>query len=191
MESADETIIEVSRAKLVRLILGACAAVAGGAWLLSFDMAEIERGHSFGFLGNNPLLVYGVGLLGVVCFGGLGLYGLVKLFDRKPGLVLNSSGIVDNASAVSAGFIPWSDVTGASVYEIQSQKMLKIGVRDPQKYIERGGALKRALNRANSKMGGSAVAIPAVSLKIEFAELLSLFARYHRKYGGLSAEREG
>jgi hypothetical protein len=190
MESADETIIELSRAKLVRVALASCAFVALGVWLLSFDMAEIQRGRSFGFLNNNPLLVYGVGLAAVVCFGGCGLYGLVKMFDKKPGLVLNSSGIVENASAVSAGFIPWSEVTGAGVREIQGQKMLMIGVRDPGKYIGRGGALKRALNKANAKMGGSPVAISSVVLKIDFAELVSLFNRYHQKYGGAPAGRE-
>jgi hypothetical protein len=191
METTDETIIELSRAKLARLILGSCAMAAVGAWLLSFDMAEIQHGRSFGFINNNPLIAYGLGLMAVVCFGGCGLYGLFKLFDRRPGLVLNSSGIVDNASGVAAGFIPWSEVTGASLYEIQGQKMLRIGVRDPRKYVERGGALKRALNRANSKMGGSPVAISSASLKIDFPELLSLFARYQRKYGGLSDGSEG
>jgi hypothetical protein len=189
MDSTDETIIELSRAKLARLILGSCAAVATGAWLLSFDMAEIERGRSFGFLNNNPLLVYGVGLLAVACFGGCGLYGLFKLFDKRPGLVLNSAGLVDNASAVAAGFIPWSEVTGSHVYQMRSARMLIIDVTDPRKYADRGGALKRALNKANLKMGG-AVGIPAGTLKIDFPKLVALFDRYRRKYGAAPPGRE-
>ena len=191
MSADDETVIETSKAKLALIILGSCAFVAGGAWFLSFDAAEIQRERAFGFLGNNPLIVYGVGLAGVIFFGGCGLYGLAKLFDKKPGLVLNSSGLVDNASAVAAGFIPWSEVTGAGVYEVQKQKMLVVGLRDPQKYVDRGSALRRSLNRANSRMVGSPVAIPSVALKIDFAELVSLFDRYLRKYGGASAGREG
>lgn len=191
MNPTDETIIELSRKKLILLILGSCAFVALGAWLLSCDAAEIESGRSFRFFYNEPLVVYGAGLAAILFFGAGGLYGLIKLFDKKPGLILNSSGLVDNASAVAAGFIPWSEVLGASIYEIQKQKMLIIGVRNPQKYLDRGSALKRAFNKANAGMSGSPVSITSVTLKIDFPELVSLFDRYHRKYGDASAGREG
>lgn len=191
MEATDETIIELSKKKLALLALASCVAVAGGAWLLSFDAEEIRSGRSFGFLYYSPPLVYGLGLATVVCFGLAGLFAVRKMFDRRPGLVLNSAGIVDNASGVAAGFIPWSDVTGSRIYEFQSARMLIINVRDPRKYTDRGGALRRAFNKANAKMGGSPIAIPSNSLQIDFPELLSLFNRYQRKYGGVSAGREG
>lgn len=190
MRSNDETIIGLSRRKLVLSILGSCAFVAAGAWLLSFDAARIRSGRSFNFFFNEPSVVYGTGVVSILFFGLCGLYASVKLFDKRPGLILNSSGIVDNASGVAAGFIPWPEVLGSGVYEVQKQKMLIIGVRDPQKYIDRGGALKRALNRANYKMTGSPVAISSVALKIDFSELVSLFNRYHQKYGGPPAVRE-
>jgi hypothetical protein len=182
MDSTDETIIELSRTKLVLLILGAFAFVVAGVWLLSLDAAEIRSGRGFRFFFNDPTVVYGAGLASILFFGACGLYGLRKMFDKKPGLVLNSDGIVDNASGVAAGFIPWSEVIGSGVVEIQKQKMLVIGVRDPQKYIDRGGALRRAMNRANSGMTGSPIAIPSVTLKINFSELVSLFNRYQQKY---------
>ena len=190
MNSTDETIIELSRTKLALLILGSCGFVAVGAWLLTYDSAEIRYGRSFNFFFNEPLVVYGLGLAAVIFFGLCGLYGLRKMFDKKPGLVLNSEGIIDNASGSAAGFIPWSEVTGSGIYEIQGSKMLIIGLRDPGKYIGRGNALSRAMNKANSNMVGSPVAIPSTSLKINFAELVSLFDRYYRKYGGAPAGRE-
>lgn len=183
MNPTDETVIELSRTKIVLLVLGACAFVAVGVWLLSVDPEEVRFGRSFRLFFNEPAVVRAAGAASILFFGLLGLYGLRKVFDKRPGLVLNSSGIVDNASAVAAGFIPWSEILGASVYEIQKQKMLIIGVRDPQKYIERGGALKRALNSANYEMSGSPVAISAVTLKIDFSELVSLFERYRQRYG--------
>jgi hypothetical protein len=184
MNAKDETTIALSRGKLVLLVLASCAFVALGAWLLTRDAAEIQYGRSFNFFGNNPLIVYALGLAAVLFFGLCGLYGVRKMFDRRPGLVLNGDGLVDNASAFAAGFIPWSEVTGSSVYEVQNQKMLVVGLSDPGKYAGRGGALRRALNRANSDMSGSPVAIPASALAIDFQELVELFDRYHRKYGG-------
>jgi hypothetical protein len=194
MESTDETIIELSKTKLVLLVLGACAFVVAGVWLLSADAADIRTGRSFRFFFNDPLVVRGAGVASILLFGLGGLYGLKKLFDKRPGLILNSSGIVDNASAVAAGFIPWSEVVGSGVLEIQKQKMLIIGVRDPRKYIDRGSALRRTLNNANYKMSGSPISISSVTLKIDFSELVALFDRYHQKYGvghdGASVGRE-
>jgi hypothetical protein len=183
MDSTDETIIELSRTKLVLLLLGSCAFVAAGVWMLSLDAAEIRAGSSFRLFFNNPTYVLVLGVAAILFFGFCALYALKKMFDKKPGLVLNSAGIVDNASAVAAGFIPWSEVVGAGVFEIQKQKMLVIGLRDPGKYIDSGGALRRMVNKANQGMAGSPVTIPSTTLKIDFAELLSLFDRYLQKYG--------
>lgn len=191
MNHKDETIIELNRTKLLLLVLGSCAFVLVGVWLLTFDAGEIRAGRSFRLFFNNPLVVYGAGLATIVSFAFTGQYALRKMFDKRPGLVLNSEGIIDNASASAAGFIPWSEVAGSGIYEIQKTRMLVIGLRDPQKYLGRGNALKRTLNKANSNMVGSPVSISSTALKIEFAELVSLFERYYQKYGGVSAKREG
>ncbi|HEX8130271.1 MAG TPA: STM3941 family protein, partial [Pyrinomonadaceae bacterium] len=125
----------------------------------------------------------GLGLVGIVFFGSFGLYALKKLLDKKPALVFNSSGIIDNASSVSPGFIPWSEVVGAQICEIQNQKLLIIKVRDPQEYIARGSSLRQTINKANYKMVGSPISIATNTLAIDFSELVSLFDRYQRKYG--------
>lgn len=177
--NSDKKIIELSKKKIFLIILGSCAFVALGIWLYSLDAATIRALRRF----NNPVLVHGIGLVSIVFFGLCGLYALIKLFDKKPGLVFSNSGIVDNASGVSAGLIPWSEVTGSEIFEVQKQKMLIIKVRNPQKYIERGGLLKRAMNKANYKMCGSPIAISSNALKINFSELLALFNRYQQKYG--------
>jgi hypothetical protein len=189
MDSSDETIIEVSKTKIVLLLLGAAAFVAIGIWMLSLDDASIRSHRRF----NDPLYVHGLGVVSIVFFGSCGLYALKKLFDKKPGLVFNSSGIVDNASSVSAGLIPWSDVLGAEIFEIQKQKMLIIKVRDPQEYIARGNSLRRTLNKANYKMVGSPISISANALAIKFSELVALFEQYRRKYGvgPAGADRHG
>ncbi len=179
MDSSDETIIELSKTKIVLLLLGASAFVAAGIWMFSLDAASIQSQHRF----NNPVYVHGLGVVSIVFFGIFGLLALKMLFDKKPGLVFNKSGIVNNASSVSPGFIPWSEVIGAEIFEIQKQKLLIIKVRDPQEYISRGSSLRRTLNKANYKMAGSPISISANALKIDFSELVSLFDQYQRKYG--------
>ena len=181
---ADETVIGLSRTKMALLLLASCAFVAVGAWLLTLDAADIRSDRSFRLFYNQPALAYGLGAASILCFGFLGVVAVRKLFDKKPGLVLDSSGLFDNASGASAGLIPWPEIAGSEVIEIQGQKMLIIHVSDPQKYLGRGGPLKRALSRASYKMGGGAVAIPSNTLKIDFRDLVALIDQYRRKYGG-------
>jgi hypothetical protein len=183
MNSSDENIIELSKKKIALAILGSSVFVAIGIWMLSLDEASIQSSRSFRLFWNNPMYVQGLGLLSIVCFGLLGLFFFKKLFDKKPGLIFSNSGIVDNASAAAAGFIPWSEVMGADIFEMAQQKMLIIKVRDPKKYVERGNAVKRKLNQANYNMCGSPITISANALKVNFADLHTLFDEYQRKYG--------
>jgi len=174
MNPADETVIELSKNKILLTILGSIGFVGLGTWLM---FCHITVWHL-------PLIVIHLaGFISVVFFGACGIYGFKKLFDKKPGLIFNSSGIVDNSSGVAAGFIPWSEVIRAEVSELNKQKMLIIFVQNPQKFINQGGMMKQLLNNANYKMCGSPIAIASNTLKINFAELLALFRQYQQKYG--------
>lgn len=178
MNSTDETVIYLSRKKIVLLILGACAFVALGIWMSSLSDEFIRSQPRY----NNPAFVHRIGILSIIFFGPCAIFALKKLFDKKPGLVLNNVGMVDNSSGASAGLVPWSEIVGSEVFKIQEQKMLIIKVRNPQKYIERGGRLKQTLNSANYKMCGSPIVISSNNLDIKFPELLSLFGQYQKKY---------
>jgi hypothetical protein len=177
--AADEKVIRLSRKKVSLLILGSVAFVALGVWLVSMDEAAIRSSSRF----NDPTLVHGVAIVAIVFFGLCGIFAVRKLFDDRPGLVLNSSGIVDNSSGLAAGLIPWSDIAGAEIYQIHRQKLLIIKLRDPEKYVQRGSSLRQMINRANLKMCGSPVAISSHALSVSFPELLSLFVQYQQKYG--------
>ena len=183
MNSNDEKIIELSKTKIALGILGSFAFVIAGVWLLTQDGESIRTSSGFRLFFNNPAVAYGLGFLSIAVFGVLALFFFRKLFNKEPGLIFNSSGIVDNASAASAGFIPWSDVLGSQIFEMQRQKMLVIMVKDPQKYVDRGSAIKRKLNQANSNMVGSPISISATALKTNFSELQSVFNEYQQKYG--------
>ena len=174
----DETTIELSKTKLVVLLLGASAFVALGYWMLSLDSAIIEAQPRF----NNPLLFHGLGGVLMALSGTFGGLALRKLFDNKPGLVFNQLGILDNSSTFSAGLVPWEEISGFGVYETHKQKMLVVFVVDPSKYIEVGGSLRRYLIRASSHMSGSPIVITPSALKTDFDELHRLFGTYFSKY---------
>lgn len=179
MTSRSKTTIELSKKKITLQILLACVFVALGGWLFSLDAEFIQSMRRF----NSPFFVHSIGLASMILFGFFGGFATWKLFDKKPGLVLDGFGIIDNASGLAAGLIPWTDVVDTGTFEVQKQKMLVINVRDPQKYIMRGSPLKRLLVKANHKMCGSPIVISPNALKIDFDELVSLFNRYHESSG--------
>lgn len=179
MAGSEEKIVELSKAKLLLLIFIALTLIGIGAWMAILDAAEIEAQRRF----NDPLFVHAIGWICIVFFGWCGAIGIRKFFDKKPGLIFSSVGITDNSSGVSAGLIPWNEISGFNIYEIQKQKMLIVLLKNPGKYIEIGSAIKRTLNRTNYKMCGSPVAITSNSLKINFEELVKISNEYFTKYG--------
>ncbi len=179
MQTSAAKIIGLSRQKTLRLLGGSCVFAAGGLWMLHLDAAEIE--HLPGF--NLPWLTHGLGVVLIVFFGLGVLVGLRKLLDRRPGLVLDAKGLHDNTSGVCAGLVPWSDITGFSVFQVYGQRSLIVHVSDPRKYAKRGGIAGRVLRRINLKLCGSPVAITAQSLQIDFDDLIDLCQGYHRQYG--------
>lgn len=178
MGAADELVIELSKSKAILIILGSLAFVAAGYWFFTRDAATVREGPI-----DDPLFIHGVGIVSMVFFSLTGIVGIRKLFDKRPGLVLNSAGIIDNSSGLAAGFIPWSEITGAEIYEIRRQKMLIIKVRNPEEFIQRGNVLRQAMVKMGSKMSGSPIAITSSTLEIDFSKLLSTFKQYHQKYG--------
>lgn len=179
MKITDEKIIELSKLKLLLLATGAIAFVALGIWMFQLHPSEIESHHLF----TSTFIVHGIGVVSIGFFGLCGLFWMRKFFDKKPGLVLSEAGVIDNSSGVSAGFIPWSEIVGFDIFEIQNQKTLIVMVVNPERYIEVGGSIKRALNRMNFKLCGSPIAITSNSLKIGFQELLDTCNTYFEKYG--------
>lgn len=179
MKPNDEKVIALSKSKVLMVIAGSFVFVALGLWMVQKDAAEISADRIF----NSPLFVHGAGIASMVFFGLTGGFGIWKLFDTKPGFVLSTAGLVDNSSGVAAGFIPWSEVTGFSVFTVVNQKTLIVKVRNPAQYVEAGNPVKRALNRANFKLCGSPIAITSNTLTIGFSELLDICNQYHAKYG--------
>jgi hypothetical protein len=151
MGTPDQTIIHLSKKKIIWIGLGSCIFVAIGILMVSLDDASIRA------MGRSPALIHGFGIAGVVFFSACGLYSFVKLFDRKPGLILGASGIVDNASGVSAGLIPWSEIVGGKVIRVRRVEILMIEVREPEKYLGRGNWLKQLAVKANYKVYGSPI----------------------------------
>jgi hypothetical protein len=170
---ADEIIIPQSKSNVILLLLGALAFVGASLWI--WFIADTQTRF-------NPLFVKGIAIVGVVFFALCAFYSCVKVFDGKPGLIIDKEGIVDNSSAVAAGRIPWIEISELRVAEIAGQRFVTILVSDPQRYVGRSGSLRRMLNAANLKMTGSPINISSNSLAIKFDELQQVLKEAFEKH---------
>lgn len=179
MASPDSKIIALSKTKILLLAAGSLLFVLMGFWLLQMTNEQIQAQARF----NDPTIIHVVAAISIAFSATCAIFAVIKLFDKRPGLVFSEQGIFDNASAVSAGLIPWSDITGFSILEIKQQKALIVKVINPEKYVEVGNPVRRFLNRANYQLCGSPVAIGSTALQIQFADLLRTSHEYFKKYG--------
>jgi len=166
--------IPLSKGKLLLMALGGAAFAALGL-LLFLDADGTARRRS-------PLLTKAVGVVCVGFFGLVAVQAGAKVLSTSPGLVIDAEGLVDNASGVAAGRIPWSDIKKIGISRSEARQFLTIELRDPQKYVRRARLVKRAFLTQNMTYFGSPVHIPADTLRIQFDDLVKLVRESHAKY---------
>ncbi|MCQ6958520.1 STM3941 family protein [Mucilaginibacter aquariorum] len=161
--NTNETLkIPLSKGKLVLLLAGALLFVILGLWFIK--QPEIFR--------KGVALIIVIGYAAVIFFGISAIFIFRKLFDTKAGIILDDKGIHDNSGGVSAGFIPWGNITNISTIEVSRQKLIMIEVSTPDDYINRQtNYIAKKAAAINHKMYGSPISITATSLKYSFDDL--------------------
>lgn len=179
MYGTDEKIVALNKKKLRSTVIISCG------FLIAIFLKFFLEDHKIPWLGQyiSPFILHALGVLCALFFIACAAIGGIKLADNKPGLILNSAGLLDNSSGLSAGIIPWHEIVGFDTFQFQSLKILIIKVRNPQKYMMRGNPLLRLFNWINFKLCGSPISITPESLNLSFEELEEMITRYHTKYG--------
>lgn len=164
--------IPLSKQKLYLMLFGSILFVGIGTWL------AVNPPKSNHPIFGNSMIILISGIVAIVFFGYTAFSLLKKLPDNKPGLIINSEGIIDNSSGVSAGIVLWTDIIEISVSNVMNQKFLMFIVKNPEEYINRqSGIVKRKAMEMNYKTYGSPVSISANTLDTNFEELYELLQR--------------
>jgi hypothetical protein len=155
--------IPSSRVKIAFLTLGAFLFVA--VCVLLFVVAD-TRGPF------DSIVLKGVSVLGICFFGLCGFFGLVRLCDGSPGLVLDYEGIIEHSGGIGAvGRVAWQEILGIQSISVSGQKWLAVFVNEPEKYLSEGNILKRLFRRMNHRIYGTPILISASSLKVKYEDL--------------------
>lgn len=161
--------IPLSKRKLWFGLIGCLLAVAVSVW--TFISANEIQGDSAHFL-KHPALIKGVAIIGSLFFGVFCIYGILKVFDRKMGLSINSNGITDYSHALSVGLIKWEDIVNIRQKKMMSTTFILIDVVNPNVYINKSKnfALSQMM-RSNMKMYGTPLSISTNTLQCNHNEL--------------------
>lgn len=167
----NDIVIPLSKTKIALLILGAVLFVLSGVVLWS--IAEVQTRFS-------PVIVKFISSISIIFFGGCGIYGIVKLFDGQPGLIINNEGILDNSSAVSSGIIKWNDIKSIEIENIKGTKFLLIFVHNPNVYLNEANLFRRLWMKLNEKFYGTPFSISSNSLNCNFEFLQSKIQQFRK-----------
>ena len=161
--------IKLSKHKIFLLLLGGITFV-----LIGYLFISNPEGYT-SIICRSPEIIRITGI-SAVCFFGLGsVFVVTKLFDNKPGLIIDKDGIIDNSNMTSIGLVVWADIKRIEKEKVGSTQFLIIHVNKPKKYVERAkNWLSKKTMLANQKMYGSPLSITSNSLKITFEELETL-----------------
>lgn len=181
-ESDSAILIPLSKRKIILCFLGSLAFVAGSVWMWS--IADVQQHRS-------PLYAKGVALFAGGFFSLCAIYYCIKLFDRRPGLIVDTQGIVDNSSGVAVGRIPWGEIVGLKVCQYGRSRFLTIVVSNPDDYLGRSAFLPRMLNSMNTRLTGSPINIPSTTLALKFEDLVGILTAAFEKCGKRTTGDEG
>ncbi len=157
----EDIVIFPSRKKLVLIAVGAFVFIAIGVFI-------IRKPETFWIV-----RVLG-GYLGVAFFGICLGYAIFRLIKPKPSLVINDEGVFDNASAVGAGMLKWSEIAEVKISSYMGQRFLSIVPNNLEEILQRQSILKRWLMKVNRGLVDSPFNVPETTLPLKLEEVLSL-----------------
>lgn len=161
--------IPLSQSKLTFLFIGSIIFIAAGLWFV------IKPPTINNPVIGNPTLIFWVGIAAILFFGLCAFFIGKKFSDKSPGLTIDQKGIIDNSSAVAAGFIPWSDIKSINIKSVSNQRFLLIMVNNPDEYINRqNGFIKRKAMEMNHNHFGTPLSISANGLKYNFDQVFKI-----------------
>lgn len=166
-EPPERITIRFSKVKWIAIAVLTCAVAAGCAFMAT---------HPDGSSRHSPLYVQTVSIAVMLICGAVAVVAVVRLLDRKPGLVIDRQGFDDRSHFDSVGRVDWADVRELRVMTVGRKRMLAVDVHDRGRFARRGNLLRRFMRMA--PIGGPVV-LGSGGLDVDFDTLVQIVRRFH------------
>lgn len=124
-------------------------------------------------------------MFGIICGLLFRLYGISiakRLLIKKPSLIIDKEGFTDNTSAVSVGFLKWSEIKEFRVYDFMGQKFLGIEPIDTGQALGKLPIVKKALLNANKAFETNTINIPDSMVSMPLEEVYNKMIQFKNEY---------
>lgn len=175
--------IGLSKRKIFLALIGSAIFVILGIQFILNPEHFASHSH------RSPEFLKIVGFASVIFFGICLIFILFKIFDKKPGLIINDNGITDNSHYGSVGLIDWSKIKGIRTVQVKSTKILLIDVSDPEEFIKKSSWTIALLMKASVKMCRTPLSIASTSLNCNFDDLEKLVLKKWNKYKNVDSTK--
>lgn len=165
--------IEFNKSKIIFLLL--ISSVFFIAGILIFVFGDRQANAAPGL--RNAIAIAAIGFFGCTL-----IYGLKKYLNKKPALVLNHQGILDNASALAPVFIKWEEITGFNIAQVKRAKFVLIYVKDAEEFLDNASFFKRMMIQTNIQMYGTPISVAASDIHCNLDELVATIIKEQKKY---------
>lgn len=149
-----------------KLNLVGMAASCGGLMFIAVMVLRHEPELRFAWQGMLAAFAIPSCGLGLACF-------VYRLCVRRPALVIDDEGLLDNATLTSAGMLRWEEIEDVYAYEFMGHRMLGIVPVDEEVAIRRLPRLKQLVLRTNRSFGVPPFNIPLKPLRVSTEDLLA------------------
>lgn len=121
--------------------------------------------------------------LAITFFGLCGAFAAVRLFDRRPAIILTGEKLINNSAALQINEVLWSEMAYAEIIPSTNQRFLIIHLKDPETVLARQSTVVSKAQGANMSMYGSPILIAGSVLNASLEDLLVLVSERIRTAG--------
>lgn len=166
-----------SKRKSLFLLIGSIAFAVIGVWLL------LEADNLTVWRARNPIFTRVIGIASILFFG-LGIFvGIKRRIRSEIALIIDSKGLNVNPKKTLTEFIKWTDIRGFEEIKIQSTRIVIIGVKNPEYWLNKEtSGFRRKLMQFNINNYNSPFNIASAGLDISSDRLIETLNQYFDRY---------
>ena len=137
----EQVVVEKSAKKLTRTLAISTVFVGVGIFLIVNGLSKSD------------FISISIGVISIAFFGLGALFVIKQATDKRPGLILNREGIVDQSNLSVIGPIAWSDIEKLGEWSAYGQTCIVIFLKDNQKLLNQLSGYKLMFAKKNIELG--------------------------------------